>query len=67
MYKRQNLYFAIRCEEHPGDKPNITSTRNDDQALWHGDAIEIELATETHSYYQIAISPACLLYTSRCV
>jgi hypothetical protein len=25
--------------------------------VWHGDAIEIELATETHSYYQIAISP----------
>jgi len=53
-----NLYFAIRCEEHPGDKPNITTTRNDDQALWHGDAVEIELATESHSYYQIAISPA---------
>lgn len=53
-----HLYIAIRCDELPGDKPNITATRNDDQALWHGDAVEIELATETHSYYQIAISPA---------
>ncbi|MBE2286018.1 MAG: DUF4838 domain-containing protein [Prosthecobacter sp.] len=53
-----NLYFAIRCDEHPGEKPNIASTRDGDQALWHGDAIEIELATETHSYYQIAVSPA---------
>ncbi len=53
-----NLYIAIRCDELPGDKPNITTTRNDDQALWHGDAVELELATETHSYYQIAISPA---------
>lgn len=52
-----NLYFAIRCDEHPGEKPNIASTRDGDQALWHGDAIEIELATETHSYYQIAVSP----------
>ena len=57
-WQGSNLYFAIRCDEHPGEKPNITSTRNDDQAIWHGDAIEIELATETHSYYQIAISPA---------
>jgi len=57
-WQGSNLYFAIRCDEHPGEKPNITSTRDGDQALWHGDVIEIELATETHSYYQIAISPA---------
>jgi len=53
-----SLYFAIRCDERPGEKPNITSTREDDPAIWHGDAIEIELATETHSYYQVAVSPA---------
>ncbi len=57
-WQGNNLYFAIRCDEHPGEKPNNTATRNEDQALWHGDAIEIELATETHTYYQIAISPA---------
>lgn len=57
-WQGNNLYFAIRCDEHPGEKPNIASTRNDDQAIWHGDVIEIELATETHSYYQIAVSPA---------
>src|SRR5262249_5934645 len=27
-------------------------------AVWLGDAIEIELATETHSYYSIAVSPS---------
>ncbi|MBL9179852.1 MAG: carbohydrate-binding family 9-like protein [Verrucomicrobiaceae bacterium] len=53
-----SLYFAIRCDERPGDKPNNTSTREDDPAIWRGDVIEIELATETHSYYQIAVSPA---------
>ena len=53
-----SVYFAIRCDEHAGEKPNNTATRNEDQALWHGDAIEIELATETHTYYQIAVSPA---------
>ena len=53
-----SVYFAIRCDENLGEKPNNAATRNEDQALWHGDAIEIELATETHSYYQIAVSPA---------
>ena len=57
-WQGSNLYFAIRCDEHPGEKPVSASTRDDDQAIWHGDVIEIELATETHSYYQIAISPA---------
>lgn len=57
-WQGSSLVFAIRCEEEPGTKLNITSTRADDQAIWHGDAIELEIATETHSYYQIAISPA---------
>jgi hypothetical protein len=69
-WQGSNLYFAIRCDESvspyasmPGHSPaqvqlNITSTRDDDSAIWHGDAIEILLATETHSYYQIAVSPA---------
>ncbi len=57
-WQGSNLYFAIRCDERPGEKPVTTSTRDDDPAIWHGDAIEIQLATETHSYYQIAISPA---------
>ena len=54
----QNLYFAIRCEERPGEKPNITSTKHDDQALWYGDAVEVLLDTDSHRYYQIAVNPA---------
>ena len=57
-WQGSSVVFAIRCDERPGDKPRIASTRDDDQAIWHGDAVELELATETHSYYQIAISPA---------
>jgi len=57
-WQGNNVVFAIRCDERRGEKPNITTTRDDDQALWHGDAIEIEIATETHSYYSIAVSPA---------
>lgn len=54
----QNLYFAIRCEDHAGEKLNITTTKNEDQAIWYGDVVEILLETESHSYYQIAINPA---------
>ncbi|MEK6235591.1 MAG: hypothetical protein N2C14_12855, partial [Planctomycetales bacterium] len=54
----ENLYFGVRCEERPGEKLNVTSTKHDDQAIWYGDAVEIELATDSHSYYQIAVNPA---------
>jgi predicted negative regulator of RcsB-dependent stress response len=53
-----NLYFAVRCEEHPAEKPNIATTRNGDQAIWYGDVVEILLETESHSYYQIGVNPA---------
>lgn len=53
-----DLYFAIRCEEAPGAKPNITATQDGDQAIWYGDALEILLDTESHSYYQIVVNPA---------
>ncbi len=53
-----NLYFAVRCEDHPGDALNIATKTNGDQAIWYGDVVEILLATESHSYYQIAVNPA---------
>jgi len=57
-WQGNSVVLAIRCEELPGEKPRSASTRHDDQAIWHGDLIELEIATETHSYYQIAVSPA---------
>lgn len=56
-----NLYLAIRCDERPGEKLNITATKHDDQAIWYGDLIEILLDTDSHSYYQIAVNPAAAL------
>lgn len=53
-----NLYFAIRCDDHPGEELNIATTKNGDQAIWYGDVVEILLDTESHSYYQIAINPS---------
>ncbi|RFC43560.1 MAG: hypothetical protein DVB28_001471, partial [Verrucomicrobia bacterium] len=57
-WQGNSLCIAIRCEERRGEKPNNTATRNGDQALWYGDAVEIEIATESHSYYSIAVSPS---------
>ena len=54
----QHLYFGIRCEDRPGEALNIATTKNEDQSIWYGDAIEIELDTDSHSYYQIAVNPA---------
>lgn len=54
----QNLYFAIRCDERPGEELNIKATKHDDQAIWYGDVVEILLDTDSHSYYQIAVNPA---------
>lgn len=54
----QNLYFAIRCEEQPGQPLNISAMRHDEEAIWYGDVVEILLDTDSHSYYQIAVNPA---------
>ena len=53
-----DLYFAIRCEERLGSKPNIATRKSGDPAIWYGDVVEILLDTESHSYYQIAVNPA---------
>lgn len=53
-----DLYFAIRCEEHRGEKLNVGTTRKDDSAMWYGDAVEVLLETDSRSYYQIAVNPA---------
>lgn len=54
----QHVYFAIRCDERPGEKLNVTATKHDDEAIWYGDVVEILLDTDSHSYYQIAVNPA---------
>lgn len=53
-----DLYFAIRCDENPGEPLNIATKKNGDQAIWYGDVVELQLATNAHSYYQLAINPA---------
>ena len=53
-----DLYFAIRCDEHPGEPLNVGTTRKEDPATWYGDLVEILLETDSHSYYQIVVNPS---------
>ncbi|MBI1311230.1 tetratricopeptide repeat protein [bacterium] len=53
-----NLYFGIRCDEHPGEKLNIATTKDEDPATWYGDVVEVLIETEAHSYYQLAVNPS---------
>lgn len=57
LWRGNNLYVALRCADEPGDKLNIATTKDGDQAIWYGDAVEILLDTDSHSYYQIAVNP----------
>ena len=53
-----SLYVAVRCDEHPGEPLNIATSNNDDQAIWQGDAVALLIETDSHSYYEIAVSPS---------
>lgn len=55
---RGSLYLGIRCEEPRPESIKIGARKNGDMAIWNGDTVEILLETQTHAYYQIAISPA---------
>lgn len=57
-WRNHMLYFAIRCEEKPGEPLRIATQKNEDPALWYGDTVEILLETDLNSYYQIAVNPA---------
>lgn len=57
-WRNHMLYFAIRCEEKPGEPLRVATKKNEDPALWYGDAVEILLETDRNSYYQIAVNPA---------
>lgn len=52
------LYFGIRCAEDEMDQLKIATQVDDDGSIWNGDNIELMLRTPTHTYYQLAISPA---------
>jgi hypothetical protein len=52
------IYLGIRCEERDTRRLHATARKEDDTSIWEGDAVELLLETQVHSYYQIAINPA---------
>lgn len=60
------LCLAIRCEERGTSTMNIAGKLKDDPSIWEGDAIELLVETQAHSYYQITINPAGLMADIRC-
>jgi hypothetical protein len=53
-----SLYLGIRCEEPDMKHLVVGATKNEDTSVWNGDCIEIFLETQTHSYYQLSLSPS---------
>lgn len=56
------LYFGIRCWDSDMANLTVTTTENDDPAIFDGDYVELLIETQTHSYYRIAVNPAGALY-----
>jgi len=52
------LYVGIRCEDDDTKNLNIGTRKDGDTNIWNGDCVEVLLETQTHSYYQLAISPS---------
>ncbi len=52
------LYVGFDCRENDMKNLNIGSSTNGDPKIWDGDNLDILIQTQTHSYYQIAISPS---------
>ncbi|MCA1809965.1 MAG: DUF4838 domain-containing protein [Lentisphaerae bacterium] len=52
------LYLAIRCEDPDTANLSITAPQNDDTRIWRGDAVELLLETDEHSFYQMVVDPA---------
>lgn len=58
VWKDDRLYFGIYCQEDDTKKLNIGTTKNEDTAIWNGDAVEIMLETQNHPFYQISVNPS---------
>ena len=52
------LCLGVTCKDPDMANLKIGSSKPDDPNIWFGDVIELLVETQTHSYYQIAISPS---------
>jgi len=58
FWAKGSIYVGIVCEEPDLDGLNIATKQNDDTTIWEGDLVEILIETQSHAYYQLAISPS---------
>lgn len=58
IWANNSLYVAIRCADPDTRTLNIGTTKSNDPAIFNGDAIELMIETQGHSYYQIVVNPA---------
>ena len=56
------LCFGIRCSEPDMAGLKITGVRDGDDAMWHGDTVELMLETQCHSYYHLTVDPLGRVY-----
>ena len=52
------LHIGFDCRENDMKNLNIGSSTNGDPKIWNGDNLDLLIQTQTHTYYQIAISPS---------
>ncbi len=39
LWRGNDFYVALHCEDQPGQMPRSTADKHDDPALWYGDAV----------------------------
>jgi hypothetical protein len=57
VWANDSIIFGITCLADMKNL-NIGTTRNEDPNIWNGECVEILLESQTHAYYQLAISPS---------
>jgi hypothetical protein len=56
-WQDDSLIMGITCLDHDTARLSSTTRENEDVGIWNGDVVELLIETQSHSYYQIAISP----------
>ena len=65
-YASDNLYIGIECKGASKVALTNTTPQHDSQSILEGEDVEIMLETQTHSYYNLAISPGGGLFDADC-
>ncbi len=58
VWAEDSLYLGIVCEDSHMKSLNIGSKEDENTNILNGDNVELLIETQTHSYYQIGISPS---------